>query len=125
MRARGDLVIGSPLTELRAAGVDVRPRLTAAYDGLVTFADGSRARPATVVWATGFRSDYSWIDVPGVVTDAGVRHERGITAVPGLTFIGLPWQHTRGSALLGFVGADAAWLAGRITEAALTACPAR
>lgn len=118
MRARGDLVIGSPLSELRAAGVAVRPRLTATSDGLVTFADGTESRPATVIWATGFRSDYSWIDVPGVVTDTGVRHERGITAVPGMTFIGLPWQHTRGSALLGFVKEDAAWLAGRVTEAA-------
>ena len=117
MRARGDLVIGSPLAELRAAGVDVRPRLTAASDGVVTFADGTDTRPATVVWATGFRSDYSWIDVPGVLTDTGVRHERGITPAPGLTFIGLPWQHTRGSALLGFVGADAAFVAGRIMEA--------
>jgi putative flavoprotein involved in K+ transport len=125
MRARGDLVIGSPLAELRAAGVDVRPRLTAASGGLVTFADGAQARPATVVWATGFRSDHSWIDVPGVVTDAGVRHERGITAVPGLTFIGLPWQHTRGSALLGFVGADAAWLAEQVVEAAVSSCPVR
>jgi putative flavoprotein involved in K+ transport len=114
MRARGDLVIGSPLSELRAAGVDVRPRLTAADGSVVTFADGSSARPTTVIWATGFRSDYSWIDVPGVVTDAGVRHERGITAVPGLAFVGLPWQRTRGSALLGFVKDDAEWLAGRI-----------
>jgi putative flavoprotein involved in K+ transport len=67
--------------------------------------------PASVIWATGFRSDYSWIDIPGVVADGQVRHERGATHVPGLYFLGLPWQHTRGSALLGFVKEDAAWLA--------------
>ncbi|MBA2956165.1 SidA/IucD/PvdA family monooxygenase [Nocardioides sp. MAH-18] len=118
MRARGDLVIGSPLEDLREAGVDIRPRLIAANDDEVTFADGSRSLPATVVWATGFRPDYSWIDIPDVVTEQGVDHERGITPVQGLTFIGLPWQHTRGSALLGFVRHDAAWLARRIIAAA-------
>src|SRR4051794_2784877 len=45
MRARGDLVIGSPMKNLRAAGVDIRPRLTAASDGTVTFADDAQTRP--------------------------------------------------------------------------------
>ena len=42
-------------------------------------------------------------------------HRRGVTEIPGLYFLGLSWQHTRGSALLGFVHQDAAYLAGRIT----------
>ena len=41
-------------------------------------------------------------------------HRRGVTEVPGLFFLGLSWQHTRGSALLGFVADDAAYLADRI-----------
>jgi putative flavoprotein involved in K+ transport len=45
-----------------------------------------------------------------------VKHRRGITEVPGLTFVGLPWQHTRGSALLGFVKADADWVARQAAE---------
>lgn len=118
MRARGDLVIGSPTRDLRAAGVHIRPRVTAASEAGLTFADHSRARPATVIWSTGFRPDYSWIDIPGVVTTHGVQHERGLTRVPGLAFLGLPWQHTRGSALLGFVKDDAEWLAGHITAGA-------
>ena len=121
MRARGDLVIGSPMKELRAAGVDVRPRLTAATGDTVTFADHTQTRPATIIWATGFRSDHSWIDIDGAVTDTGVAHERGLSPVPGLSFIGLPWQHSRGSALLGFVKDDAAWLAQRVTARAATA----
>ena len=121
MRARGDLVIGSPLGELRDAGVHIRRRLTAADGDTVTFADQIQVRPGTVIWATGFRSDYSWIDIPGIATEQGVEHDRGITQVPGLTFIGLPWQHTRGSALLGFVKDDAAWLAGHLAAAATTA----
>jgi putative flavoprotein involved in K+ transport len=122
MRARGDLVIGSSLGELRDAGVHLRPRLTDADADGVTFADDGRARPGTVIWATGFRSDYSWIDIPGVVTEdgaeQGVEHDRGVTRVPGLSFIGLPWQHTRGSALLGFVKHDAEWLAEQIAATA-------
>jgi putative flavoprotein involved in K+ transport len=111
MRARGDLVIGTSYRRLRRAGVRLRPRLVSASAAGVRFEDGSTARPTAVVWATGFRSDYSWIDLPGVVVDGAVAHRRGVCAVPGLYFLGLPWQHTRGSALLGFVQHDAGWLA--------------
>jgi putative flavoprotein involved in K+ transport len=114
LRARGDLVIGSPMKALRRAGVDVRPRVTSAGADGLRFQDGSRARPASVVWATGFARDYSWIEVPGVVDGDTVLHHRGVTVVPGLAFLGLPWQHTRGSSLLGFVGPDAAWLVDRL-----------
>jgi putative flavoprotein involved in K+ transport len=113
MRDRGDLVIGTPRRRLREAGVTVRPRLVATSSDSIEFEDGSRQRPGAVVWATGFRPDYAWIDVPGVVEDGRIVHERGLTAAPGLCFIGLPWQHTRGSALLGFVGQDAEWLVNR------------
>jgi putative flavoprotein involved in K+ transport len=106
MRARGDLVIGTPMRDLRRAGVQIRPRLTSAH---------SVPAGSTVIWATGFSRDYSWIDVPGVVDRGTVLHHRGITEVPGLSFIGLPWQHTRGSSLLGFVRHDAAWLIDRIS----------
>jgi putative flavoprotein involved in K+ transport len=43
-----------------------------------------------------------------------VVHRRGVTKIPGLYFLGLSWQHTRGSALLGFVNDDAAYLADQI-----------
>ena len=69
-----------------------------------------------MVWATGYRSDYSWIHIPGVVRDGRVVHRRGVTDVPGLYFLGLSWQHTRGSALLGFVDDDAAYLADQIAS---------
>ena len=45
-------------------------------------------------------------------------HHRGVTALPGLYFLGLPWQHTRGSALLGWVKDDAQYLASEIARAA-------
>jgi putative flavoprotein involved in K+ transport len=59
----------------------------------------------------GYRSDYSWIHIPGVVREGLPIHRRGVTEVPGLYFLGLTWRHTRGSALLGFVHDDAAHLA--------------
>jgi putative flavoprotein involved in K+ transport len=78
-----------------------------------------------VIWATGYRSDYSWIAVPGVVADGRAVHRRGVTDVPGLYFLGLSWQYTRGSALLGFVADDAAYLAEQIaTQAGAGSAPA-
>lgn len=74
----------------------------------VQFDDGTSRQVDVVVWATGYRPDHTWIDVPGVVRDGRVAHSRGVTDVPGLYFLGLSWQHTRGSALLGFVADDAA-----------------
>jgi putative flavoprotein involved in K+ transport len=49
-----------------------------------------------------------------VVREGQVIHRRGVTQVPGLYLLGLSWQHTRGSALLGFVNDDAVYLADRI-----------
>ena len=94
------------------------PRVTAADTTTVAFADGTTITPAAIVWATGYRSDYSYLDITGAVDDAGAPiHQRGVSPVPGLYFLGLPWQHTRGSALLGFVGADAAHIAEHIATA--------
>ena len=115
MRARGEFVIGANRRRLRRAGVRVRPRLVDADGHRVRFADGATMQVRTVIWATGFRSDYAWMHVPGVCTDGRVVHRRGVTGVPGLYVLGLSWQHTRGSALLGFVGDDAAYLADHIT----------
>jgi glycine/D-amino acid oxidase-like deaminating enzyme len=62
----------------------------------------------------GFRLDHSLVQLPVVDEDGQVAHERGVTEVPGLYFLGLPWQHTRGSALLGWVKDDAQHLAQQI-----------
>jgi putative flavoprotein involved in K+ transport len=109
-----DFIIGSSRRRLQKKGVRFRPRLTGAGGRTAQFADGGTLDAGVVIWATGYRPDYSWIDIPGVVQDGQVTHRRGVTEVPGLYFLGLTWQHTRGSALLGFVNDDAAYLAGRI-----------
>ena len=53
-----------------------------------------------------------------------VAHERGVTGVPGLSIVGLPWLRTRGSALLGFVQDDAAWLSAHVSQPANATRPA-
>ena len=112
--SRRDFIIGGSRRRLQAAGVRFRPRVAEAQGRTVRFTDGTTLAVGAVVWATGYRSDYSWIGIPGVVRDGTVTHRRGATKVPGLYFLGLSWQHTRGSALLGFVRDDAAYLASRI-----------
>jgi putative flavoprotein involved in K+ transport len=114
-RARGrDALIGSSPRELKRHGVAMRPRAVGAEGRTVRFADGSRVEVDAVIWATGYEPDHSWIDLP-ITGDAGrPSHRRGVSDVPGLYFLGLSWQHTRGSALLGFVADDAAYIAGRI-----------
>jgi putative flavoprotein involved in K+ transport len=96
--------------------VRIRPRAITAAGHTVSFADGATAEIDAVVWATGYTTNHSWIDVPEA-TDRHrhLVHERGVTPSPGLYTLGLTWQHTRGSALLGWVGADAAFLADQIT----------
>jgi putative flavoprotein involved in K+ transport len=120
--SRRDFVIGTNRRRLERKGVRFRPRLVDAGGRTVRFADHSLLEDVgVVVWATGYRSDYGWIQIPGVVREGHVVHRRGVTEVPGLYFLGLSWQHTRGSALLGFVNDDAAYLADRIATSLGTA----
>ncbi|NYJ07054.1 flavin-containing monooxygenase [Petropleomorpha daqingensis] len=114
LRERGDLVIGTRSSRLRRRGIGFRPRLTGFTGRTARFADGASTEVDAVVWATGYRSDYSWLHIPGVIEDGAVRHQAGVTDVPGLYFLGLPWQTSRGSALLGFVGRDAETLDRRL-----------
>jgi len=113
--SRREFIIGTNRRKLKGAGVRFRPRLVDAAGRTVRFADHSTLEDVgVVVWATGYRSDYAWIQIPGVVREGQVVHRRGVSEVAGLYFLGLSWQHTRGSALLGFVNDDATYLADRI-----------
>ena len=110
-----DVVIGGGLRELRRHSVGVRPRVVGASGRTISFEGGESAQYDGVVWATGFRTDHSWVDIPEVKDERGqIRHVRGVTQSPGLYLLGMTWQYTRTSALLGWVGIDAAFLAGRI-----------
>ena len=109
-----DALIGSSPRSIRRHGVELHARAVKAEGSTVTFEDGTTLDPRTVIWATGYRLDHSWIDLPIFDTKGRLEHERGVTASPGLYFLGLTWQHTRGSALIGFVEDDAAYIADQI-----------
>jgi putative flavoprotein involved in K+ transport len=114
MSERETLIGSTPRRMRRRYAVELHGRAVSAHGSTVRFDDDTQVDVAGVVWATGFRVDHSWIDVP--VFDAGGRliHQRGVTQAPGLYFLGMYWQHSRGSALLGWVKDDAEYLAERI-----------
>jgi putative flavoprotein involved in K+ transport len=114
MRKREDTLIGSNPRRARRRGIELHGRAVAAAGSTVSFADGADLDVRGVIWATGFRVDHSWIDVPVFDADGRAVHERGVTASPGLYFLGQLWQHTRGSALLGWVKDDAAYIAEKV-----------
>jgi putative flavoprotein involved in K+ transport len=114
LQHRDTLIGSSPRGITRRHGVELKPRAMRASERTVAFEDGSEVEVNAVIWATGYRSDYSWIDLPLVDSSGRLRHRRGVTDVLGLYFLGLTWQHTRGSALIGWVKDDARFIAKRI-----------
>jgi putative flavoprotein involved in K+ transport len=106
LRDRDTLIGSSPRAARRRHGIQLCGRTVDASDSEVRFDDGSRLTPGAIIWATGFALDHSIVHVPVFDAD-GLVHRRGVTTSPGLYFVGLPWQHTRGSALLGWVEDDA------------------
>jgi putative flavoprotein involved in K+ transport len=111
-----ETLIGSSPRAARRMGIHLHRRTTGAAGRSVTFHDGTSLVIATAIWATGFGLDHAWIDAPIFDANGTVEHKRGVTRSPGLYFLGLPWQHTRGSALLGWVKDDAAHLAAHMNE---------
>ena len=116
LKAQPQPVLGLSLKQaLQEGQVQVKPRATGADGNVVQFADGSQAQVRTVIWATGYRQDWSWIRIPGALGESGQpRGQQGVSTTPGLFFLGFPWQPSRGSALVGWVGNDARRLAARL-----------
>jgi putative flavoprotein involved in K+ transport len=114
LKDRDTLIGSSPRQITRRHGVELKPRATAVSGRTVRSDDGNEVQVDAVIWATGYRPDYSWIDLPIVDENGRLRHRRGVTDIPGLNFLGLTWQWTRGSALIGWVKGDATFLAERI-----------
>ena len=110
-----DTLIGSnPRTLRKRDGVRLHSRAVEGSGRTVRFSDGSELDVGVAIWATGFRNDHSWIDAPIFDDRHRVVHRRGVTDSAGLYFLGLTWQYTRGSALIGWVGDDAAYIADQI-----------
>lgn len=125
LSTRDTLIGSSPRKMTERYGVELKPRLVDAEGRRVHFEDGSDLEVDAVLWATGYRSDYSWIKLPILDEDGRLRHRRGVTDVPRLYFLGLTWQHTRGSALIGFIKDDAEFIAERIAQSAQSEEPGK
>jgi putative flavoprotein involved in K+ transport len=76
--------------------------------------DLTAANIRTVIWSTGFQTDFSWIDLPLFNGCGYPHHDRGVTNLPGCYFIGLPWLYTWGSGRFSGVARDANYLAAQI-----------
>lgn len=76
--------------------------------------DFAAAGITSIVWAVGFGADYGWLEVDTFDERGRPRHQRGVSAEPGVYFLGLPWQSRRGSSFIWGVWHDAKYLADQI-----------
>jgi putative flavoprotein involved in K+ transport len=114
--AKGEPLVGTKPKDLAAAGVERVPRLTGVRDGLPLLEDGRVIDTANVIWATGFRPDYSWVDLPSVDGDVPA-HDRGVVSEePGLYLVGLKFLYALASSQVHGVGRDAARVAAAIAN---------
>jgi putative flavoprotein involved in K+ transport len=123
LRRRGDPVFGTrPRTLIETGQLRTKPAAANALRNRVHFDDATSITVDTVVWCTGFRASYPWLKLPDALDDLGAPlHDEGVSpTVPGLGYVGLGWQRSRNSALLGGVGADAARVLDRVLARPLT-----
>jgi putative flavoprotein involved in K+ transport len=114
--------------DLAAAGVERVPRVVGVQDWLPLLEDGRVLDVASVVWSTGYRQDFSWIDLPILDAEGEPVHDRGVvTSEPGLYFVGLVFQYAATSDILPGVGRDAGRVAKHLARLgpAATGDPAR
>ncbi len=117
VRRRGDAIVGTELRDLiRTGRVRLLPHRVVSGEGhAVRLADGTDAPVSCVLWCTGFRPATSWIDVDGAIgADGTPLHTAGASPVPGLHWMGLPWQTRLNSSIIDGVDRDARRLADRI-----------
>lgn len=117
--SKGQPVVRVRSSDLAAAGVQrTTARVVGTRQGKPTLEDGQVLDVKNVIWCTGFRNDFSWIDGPVTSDDGAVQHVRGVSSnVQGLYFVGLIFQSAGSSILVGGVGKDAAYIANQIAAA--------
>jgi len=76
--------------------------------------DLTKAGVTSIIWATGFATDYSWLKVNAFDANGKPQHQRGVSSEPGVYFLGLPWQSRRGSSFIWGVWHDAKYVADQI-----------
>jgi len=113
--SQADPLIRTRSKDLAAAGVERVPRVTGVENGRPALEDGRVLDVANVIWCTGFRTDFRWIDLP-VFDEAGEpRHDRGVVeSEPGLYFLGLLFLYALSSDVLPGRGRDAKYVAEHI-----------
>lgn len=116
IQADGDPIFDCELKDALASGAVIQKARAIDGEGtIIRFSDQTMLDVHNIIWSTGFVSDYSWLKVKGALNYEGLPiHQRGITQIDGLYFLGLPWQYRRGSALLQGVGEDAKYIAEHI-----------
>ncbi len=114
--------MGTPLVRVKPADLDEAdvervPRTMAARDGRPVLSDGRVLPAVNVIWCTGYRPEFGWIDLPLVATDGAPLHDRGVVpSLPGLYFVGQFFLSALTSALIGGVGRDAKRIAKHIAS---------
>ena len=94
--------------DLTAAGITRVGRIVDVRDGLPVSDDGQAIDVANVVWCTGYRPGFSWIDLPVIADRQEPQHARGVLEQePGLYFVGLEFTYAATSATITGVGRDA------------------
>jgi putative flavoprotein involved in K+ transport len=126
VRRHGGPMLRVHRCDLAARGVRrITERVTGVRGGLPELADGSTVDVRTVVWCTGFRQVFDWIELPILQDDGWPAERRGVVAShPGLYFCGLSFQYAFSSMVLPGVGRDAQYVAEQIASRARTAARA-
>lgn len=118
MLSQGGPLVRVKPQDMAAAGIERVPKMVGVQDALPVVGDGRVLEVANVIWCTGFRPDFSWIDLPIFGDEAKPKepkHKRGIvTDEPGLYFVGLFFLYALSSSLLTGVGRDAKYIANAI-----------
>jgi putative flavoprotein involved in K+ transport len=105
------------LKDLASAGVEQVPKTVGMEDGRPAFEDGRVLDVSNVIWCTGFREEFPWIDLPIFDKNERPLHERGVVVgEPGLYFVGMPFQYAVSSDVLPGVGRDAEYVAKHIAR---------
>jgi putative flavoprotein involved in K+ transport len=112
---KGDPRVRVRTKNLDEAGVERVARVAGVRDGRPTLEDGRVLDVANVIWCTGFRNEFPWIDLPVFDERGEPIHDRGVVgSAPGLFFIGLPFQYSLSSCVLPGIGRDHAYIAEKI-----------
>ena len=115
-------LIRTRMQDLAAAGVQHVARIAGVKDGRPLLEDGRVLDVANVIWCTGYREDYSWIDLPIFDDKGAVVHHRGVaTGAPGLYFVGMKFQYAVSSDVLPGVGRDARYIVEHLARQAAQA----